>query len=90
VANKALNESVLKKYSELTLGEIKDLVINKKWCSTIEDAVRELYTDISISLASRITELHSRYSTILSSLNEAISKCEAKVEAHLERLGYRW
>jgi len=89
-AQKALDEALFKKYPELTLDEIKHLVIDEKWCGTIGDAVEKIYTAISNGLAARILELYERYEETLPSLKEAVNTYESKVEAHLKRMGFVW
>jgi len=87
---KELDKNLREKYAELTVEEIKDLLINKKWYATIEIGIHDLYVSASHILASRITELGERYESTLSELTDDTNEYEAKVKAHLERMGFVW
>lgn len=89
-AQKALDEALFRKYPELTLDEIKHLVIEEKWCGTIGDAVEKIYTAISNGLAARIMGLFERYEETLPTLKDAVGTYESKVETHLKRMGFKW
>lgn len=89
-AIKSIDDALLKKYPALTLDEVKHLVISDKWCSSIGDAVGKIYASISNNLAARILEIYERYEGTLPALKDNVSKYESKVEAHLERMGYKW
>ncbi len=89
-AQKALDEALFRKYPELTLDDIKHLVIDEKWCGTIGDAVEKIYTAISNGLAARILELYERYEETLPTLKAAVGTYESKVETHLKRMGFKW
>jgi len=45
---------------------------------------------ISQQLTSRVKELAERYDRLLPILAERVSELEAKVNAHLERMGFAW
>ncbi len=89
-ATEALDKVVMDKYSELSIEEIKDLVVNKKWCDTVFDSIDTLYSSISHHLANRIAELVERYAETLPQLEKQVGECEVKVKAHLERMGFAW
>ncbi|WP_313530750.1 type I restriction-modification system subunit M [Anaerotignum sp.] len=89
-AKEALDKVVFAKYSELTIEEIKELVIDKKWCNTLFDCVDTLFSTISHQLAARIIELSERYADTLPELEKHVSDLEKKVKSHLERMGYKW
>jgi len=80
----ALEESVKAKYAELTEEEIKDLIINKKWYTSIFDGIEYLYTAISSNLTTRITTLADRYEETLPLINNNATKFEEKVSPHLD------
>jgi len=89
-AKAALDKVVMDKYPELTIDEIKELVINKKWCDDLYDSIDALFSAISHHLAGRITELCERYAQTLPELEHQVEEYEAKVKSHLERMGFAW
>ena len=86
----ALDEAEKAKYVELTIEEVKELLVNHKWYYTIFDGISELYLATSHNMASRISELANRYEVTLPSLEKEVEKYEAKVKSHLERMGFSW
>jgi type I restriction enzyme M protein len=86
----ALGKVVLDKYDELSIDEIKELVVEKKWCYTIFDAVDTIYSAISHRLANRIAELCERYEEPLPHIEKKVADYEGKVKSHLERMGFLW
>ena len=87
--NKALDEKCRARYESLTDEEILDLLVNKKWFDSIFSGIADLYAAISHRLTSRIVELAERYENTLPELEKDTTKYEAKVKAHLERMGFK-
>ena len=85
-----LEEKVKEKYSVLTLAEIKELLVNKKWYYSIYDGIDALYVAISHNITNRIVELAERYEDTLPTLSSVVEDYEAKVKSHLERMGFVW
>ena len=88
--NAALDEACKAKYAELTIDEIKELLVNRKWYYTIFEGIKALYVTTSHEIAGRISELAERYEDTLPSLENEVESYEAKVKAHLERMGFKW
>ena len=88
--NAALDEACKAKYAELTIDEIKDLLVNQKWYYTIFEGIKALYVTTSHEIANRVSELADRYEDTLPSLENEVESYEAKVKAHLERMGFKW
>lgn len=88
--NAALDAKIREKYAELTIDEIKELLINRKWYYTIFEGIKALYVTTSHNMASRISELTERYEDTLPELQTQVNDYEAKVKAHLERMGFVW
>ena len=86
----ALDEVCKAKYAELTIDEIKELLVNRKWYYTIFEGIKALYVTTSHEIAGRISELAERYEDTLPSLENEVESYEAKVKAHLERMGFKW
>ncbi|MBE6679526.1 MAG: type I restriction-modification system subunit M [Ruminococcaceae bacterium] len=88
--NIALDEACRAKYAELTIEEIKELLVNRKWYYTIFEGIKALYGTTSHEIAGRVAELAERYEDTLPSLEHDAESYEAKVKAHLERMGFVW
>ena len=86
----ALDQLEKDKYPMLTEDEIKELLVNRKWYYTIFDGIKALYAATSHSMAGRILELAERYERTLPELEKDVSDYDAKVKAHLERMGFKW
>ena len=85
-----LEEKVKEKYSLLTVEEIKELLVNKKWYYSIFDGIDALYVAISHNITNRIIELAERYEDTLPSLSAVVDDYEVRVKSHLERMGFVW
>lgn len=72
------------------MDEIKELLVNRKWYYTIFEGIKALYVTTSHELAGRIAELAERYENTLPELEKSVEEYEAKVKAHLERMGFKW
>lgn len=88
--NAALDDACRAKYAELTIDEIKELLVNRKWYYTIFEGIKALYVTTSHEIAGRVSELAERYEDPLPSLESDLDSYEAKVKAHLERMGFVW
>ena len=78
------------KYAELSIDEIKNLLVNRKWYYSIFDGIKALYVTTSHNMTSRIVELVERYEDTLPSLSDDVDNLEEKVKSHLERMGFVW
>jgi type I restriction enzyme M protein len=85
-----LDDKLYAKYPELTEDEIKLLVVNDKWLTTIKNAVSGEIDQISQRLTNRIKELAKRYGTPLPATNKLVADLESTVNAHLEKMGFAW
>lgn len=86
----ALDEKIKEKYAVLTIEEIKELLVNKKWYYSIFDGIDALYIAISHSITERIVELAERYEDTLPELTVQVEDYEAKAKEHLQRMGFKW
>ena len=83
-----LDTLAYEKYPELTEDEIKSLVVDDKWMTTLDEKVHGEMDRISQSLASRVKELAERYETPMPQLVERANKLETRVNRHLELMGF--
>ncbi len=89
-AKAALEKNVIAQYPELSIDEIKDIVVEKKWMYSFGNKVKTEMDNISHRLTQRIKELAERYETPLPEMNSEIDKSTAKVEAHLKQMDFVW
>lgn len=88
--NIALDKMLREKYGKLSVEEIKELLVNHKWYYSVFDGISALYDSASHDMANRISELADRYENTLPELEQSVEDYEAKVKAHLERMGFAW
>lgn len=88
--NIALDKMLREKYGKLSVEEIKELLVNRKWYYSVFDGISALYESASHDMANRISELADRYENTLPELEQSVENYEAKVKAHLERMGFAW
>ena len=79
-----------KKYSQLTIEEIKHLLVEEKWFATIYNGIDAIHSAVSHHLSKRVTELVERYEYTLKECEDEVEEYEAKVKSHLERMGFVW
>lgn len=86
--NDALDKKVLQKYKELAVEEIKTLVIDDKWMSSIYASIETEMSNISQNLTQRIKELAERYISPLPQLASDVQVLSQKVSEHLKKMGF--
>ena len=89
-AEAELDAKAYDKYKALTEDDIKTLVVDDKWMSTLERAVSGEMDRISQRLTDRVKELAERYETPVPQISRRVEELEAKVNAHLQKMGYTW
>ena len=87
---KGLEKKIWDKYKTLSDDEIKDLVVNHKWVSHLENAVQNEMQRISQRLTQRIKELVDRYETPMPLQLNEVKALEKKVNTHLSKMGFVW
>lgn len=83
-----LDKKVIERYKTLTETEIKQLVVDDKWMTSIERSVKTEMERISQRLTQRIKELAERYETPLPLQTKELKLLEEKVNKHLEIMGF--
>jgi type I restriction enzyme M protein len=89
-AEAVLDTKAYAKYPKLTEAEIKTLVVDDKWLATLDKAIHGEMDRISESLTQRVKELAERYETPMPQMVERVADLEAKVNGHLESMGFLW
>jgi type I restriction enzyme M protein len=85
-----LDELCMKQYDKLTDKDVKRLVIENKWMSTIQSNINGEIDAISQRLTTRIKELGERYDDTLGAIDASVKELEEKVNAHLQKMGLVW
>ncbi|MFA5605893.1 MAG: type I restriction-modification system subunit M [Leucobacter sp.] len=83
----ALDETVLSEYGNLTEDDVKTLVLDDKWHSTVLRRVEGEAEKCTIDLVARIQQLGERYADTVSSLDAQLEKLEATMVDHLAAMG---
>jgi type I restriction enzyme M protein len=89
-AEATLDTAAYNHYPKLTTAEVKMLVADDKWLATLDRDIRGEVDRISQALTSRVRELAERYATPLPKLAKRLDELQAKVDAHLQRMGFVW
>ena len=89
-AEAALDAAAYAHYPQLTGAEIKTLVVDNKWFAALDAAIHSEMDRVSQALTRRVKELAERYETPLPQMAERVAELEAKVNLHLERMGFAW
>jgi type I restriction enzyme M protein len=87
-AQKALDAKVQAHYAQLSESELKTLVVDDKWLTTLQVDVQTELDRVSQALSGRIRQLAERYATPLPALNAEAEALAAKVNAHLVTMGF--
>ncbi|ABW66061.1 type I restriction-modification system subunit M [Desulfosudis oleivorans] len=88
-ADTALDKLAYEKYPRLSKDEIKTLVVDDKWLTTLAVAVQGELDRVSQTLTSRIRQLAERYATPLPRLVNEVTDLSGRVDAHLKKMGYQ-
>mgnify|MGYP005821657273 CR=1 FL=1 len=89
-AQKALDEQVVNQYGRLTEAEIKALVVDDKWLTTLRNEVMGEMDRISQALTGRIKQLTERYASPLQHIIGETVELNARVEEHFKKMGLSW
>ncbi|MDD4963971.1 MAG: class I SAM-dependent DNA methyltransferase [Gallionella sp.] len=89
IAQALLNAKVAAQYAKLSMDEIKTLVVDDKWLTTLAADVQTELDRVSQALTGRIKQLAERYAEPLPQLAADVAILNAKVEAHLKQMGFQ-
>ena len=89
-AQAALDGMVLSRYARLTEAEIKALVVEDKWFTSIQVAIEDEVQRLTQQFAGRVTELMERYEIPLPHLMDEVADLSVSVDEHLKRMGAVW
>ena len=86
-AQAELDLDTLKQYGRLTEDDVKTLVLDDKWQTTLVKRIAAEVESLTLSLVARVEELGDRYSQTVEALDQALSDLESKVTGHLASMG---
>ena len=89
-AETALDAKAYAKYPTLTKAEIKTLVVDDKWLAALDAAIHGEMDRVSQQLTQRVKELAERYDTPMPQMVANVADLEAKVNCHLNKMGFSW
>ncbi|RAU22670.1 type I restriction-modification system subunit M [Paramagnetospirillum kuznetsovii] len=89
-AEAELDDKALGHYPKLTEAEIKTLAVGDKWLAALDAAIHGEMDRLSQRLTQRVKELAERYEAPLPRMVEKVTALEAKVNAHLKKMGLTW
>jgi len=84
-----LDDKAKSKYAELMLPQVQDLLINRKWHTSIYEGIYALYKTVSQRITERIVEIAERYEQTLPEINKEVARLEKKVQQHLVSMGFK-
>lgn len=87
-AKTALDTKAVKQYAKLTDVEIKKLVVEDKWYAALQANVAGELDGVGQALTGRVGLLTERYAVPLPKLADSVEALQAKVDAHLKRMGF--
>ena len=87
---KELEDLAFKKYDKLTIDEIKELLINKKWLNSIEKGLTEYYQTLSEKLTEGIETIVDRYEETLIDIEAKLKNDEKLVLKDLKTMGFEY
>jgi type I restriction enzyme M protein len=89
-AEDKLDDAAYAKYPTLSDGAVKTLVVEDKWLAALDALIHGEMDRVSQQLTARVKELVERYEIPLPTLTDHVAVLEAKVNGHLERMGFAW
>jgi type I restriction enzyme M protein len=89
-AEATLDDQARGRYPALSEAEIKTLVVDDKWLAALDAVIHGEMDRVSQQLTQRVKELAERYETRLPEMACHVEELEAKVDRHLEKMGFTW
>ncbi|HEY3959862.1 MAG TPA: type I restriction-modification system subunit M [Solirubrobacteraceae bacterium] len=86
-AQAALDLATLEKYGDLSEADVKTLVLDDKWETTVSGRVASVLTSLVLGLVGRIHELGERYAETMGDLEAELEERSIQVVSHLAEMG---
>ena len=87
-ADLALDKLAYEQYPQLSEAEIQTLAVNDKWLATLQQRTHSELDRITQALTQRVKELAERYEAPLPKMTNRVDELEARVNTHLEQMGF--
>jgi type I restriction enzyme M protein len=81
---------VFKRYATLTTNEVKTLLVQDKWQTTLQGSIQAEIERMGQQLATRVKDLEERYAEPLPQISQSVEALGAKVAEHLKAMGLEW
>ncbi|MEU8772648.1 type I restriction-modification system subunit M [Streptomyces sp. NPDC048606] len=88
-AEGALHLATLKKYGDLTEDDVRTLVLDDKWRTTITARVASEGEALTLALVKRIQQLGDRYAETVAQIESECANLESRVAGHLADMGVK-
>lgn len=89
-AENTLYQLLIDKYPTIPLTEVKELIVDDKWLTTLQANIIAEIERITQQMANRVKQLEERYSTPLPTLSKSVDDLSDKVAGHLKAMGLEW
>jgi type I restriction enzyme M protein len=89
-AEAALDAKAYAHYPQLSESDTQALVVDDKWLASLSTAIHGEMDRISQALTQRVKELADRYDTPMPQMASRVAELEARVNRHLEKMGFVW
>ena len=89
-AQEALDMQVFAQYPKLSETEIKKLIVEDKWLTSLQANIIAEIERVTQQLANRVKTLEERYEEPLPALTQSVEVLSAKVDQHLQKMGLEW
>ncbi|ELA7326698.1 type I restriction-modification system subunit M [Vibrio alginolyticus] len=89
-AQESLDLAVFNQYPELSLDEVKSLIVEDKWLAVLKNSIVAEIERVTQRMANRVKQLEERYSTPLPVLEHQVDSISDKVANHLKAMGLEW
>ena len=83
-----LTEKVRTKYETLTVNEVREMVVIKKWLATVTGRCMEEMQRVTQDITASVTSLAERYERTLGEMETSASALEKRVNEHLKKMGF--
>ncbi len=84
--SKDLEAKLLSKYAEISIEEVIELVVNKKWYYAIYDGIEKLFDGVAKNISNRISVLAKRYESTLGDIDSEIDKVSGSLASLVSEL----
>ena len=75
-----LDIAALRKYSELTAGEVRQLVVMDKWSLSIQRLIEQIDVKIRQKISERLLQLGNRYAVTVDELKSELNRARSEMQ----------